>query len=42
MFAKTIGNIDDDDYFLKNSRKVKKFPSGPTCVVKGIKVPCLV
>ena len=42
MFAKTIGNIDDNDYFLKNSGKGKKFPGGPTCVVKGIEMLCLV
>mmetsp|Transcript_25328 Transcript_25328/g.29834 ORF Transcript_25328/g.29834 Transcript_25328/m.29834 type:complete len:143 (+) Transcript_25328:1172-1600(+) len=42
MFAETIGSIDDDDYFLKNSGKGKKFPGGPTCMVHGIKVPCLV
>ena len=42
MFAKTIGNINEDDYFLKNSKKGKRFPGSPTCVVKGIEVPRLV
>jgi len=40
-FATAIGSVNDDDYFEKNTGKGKKFPCGPTCTVRGVKVPTL-
>merc|ERR1740124_632598 len=42
VFAEAVGSVGDNDYFEKNSGKDKKYPCGPTCTVRGVKVPCLV
>ena len=42
VFAEAVGNVDDDDYFERNTGKGKKYPCGPTCEVRGVTVPCLV
>ena len=42
VFAEAVGDVEDDDYFEKNTGKGKKYPCGPTCDVRGVTVPCLV
>lgn len=42
VFVDAVGSVGDDDYFEKNSGKDKKYPYGPTCTVRGVKVLCLV
>ena len=39
LAGKTIGNVSDDNYFLKNSDKGKRFLGGPTCTFRGVKIP---
>ena len=41
VFAEKIGEVTDDDYFLKNTGKDKRYPGGPTCTFQGKEVPCL-
>ena len=31
IFAKQIGEVSNDDYFIKNSGKGKRYHGGPTC-----------
>ena len=42
MFVTAEGNVTDDDYFEKNTGPGKKILCGPTCTVRGVKVPTLV
>ena len=35
------GNMDDEDYVLKNMGKVKLLPGGPSCTYRGKKIPCM-
>ena len=42
VFATQIGDRNDEDYFENNYGKDKMFPSGPTCEVNGITVPCFI
>ena len=41
-FQDMIGLETDEDFFEKNSGEGKLFPGGPTCLVKGIRVPCFI
>ena len=41
VFAQQEGEVSDDDFFINNSGKNKRFPGGPTCVFQGKEVPCL-
>ena len=36
-----VGNIDDEDYVLKNMGKGKLFPGGPSCTYRGKHIPCM-
>ena len=38
--AETIGNVSDDDFFVKNSGPGKRFSGGSTCTFRNKKVPC--
>ena len=40
LMAETIGNATDDNFFVRNSGKGKKFPGSPTCEFKGKYIPC--
>ena len=36
-----VGNVDDEDYVLKNMGKGKLFPGGPSCTYRGKNIPCM-
>jgi len=40
--AITMGDVTDDDFFDKNFGPGKLYPGGPTCVFKGVEIPCMV
>ena len=41
VFAEVQASVDDTQFVRENSGKGKHFPFGPTCVVRGIEVPCM-
>ena len=40
LYAPTVGEPSDPDFFENNSGPGKRFPGGPTCEYLGKKVPC--
>ena len=36
-----VGDIGDINYFRNNNGLGKRFPGGPSCEYKGVKIPCL-
>lgn len=41
-FVEKIGSQDDSDFIANNTGKGKQYPMGPTCMFKGVEVPCMV
>ena len=41
QFADVEGNAAEEDFFDKNSGPGKLYPGGPTCLFKGVEVPCM-
>ena len=42
FFAEQIGASTDRDYIINNIGKGRRFPGEPTCIIRGVKVPCFV
>ena len=36
------GEMNDSDFFVNNCGEGTYFPGGPSCVVNGVKVSCLI
>ena len=39
--AAVIGSLDDDNYYINNTGKGKRYHCGPQCTYKGIVIPCM-
>ena len=39
--AEIVGDVDDKNFFQKNYGKGQRFPGGPSCLYKGVRVPCM-
>ena len=40
MFVDAVGEVSDKMFYKNNMGKGKLFPGGPTCVFRGVEVPC--